>query len=286
MRKYLGSKKLGRELEKPVYQFLTNEELEEAREEMRKKALEKLQMPPVMEERNLLGQVLERDPQLTGFDTCKYVFTDITFGVPDRSRLITVRDPDGTLRMANRDEQDRLNESYFPRKLRKHYVPQMFEPENLEKLLGPEKYEYILDRNCLQFEPDNAIYIKVAETVYQHVNQTKNFDSLHSTRHFGPLMFYLTWTKQLDESIVHFIRKDSVDDAAAAITLHTKIHQDSRLNSMPEAKSCGAEDLVRLFAKYDSVKSSKISMALDKLIEVKEMNKRTKSDILESHGAT
>jgi hypothetical protein len=30
--------------------------------------------------------------------------------------------------------------------LRRHYDPPMFEPENLEKILGPEKYEYVLDR--------------------------------------------------------------------------------------------------------------------------------------------
>ena len=38
-------------------------------------------MPPVMEERNPLGRVLEKDEQLVGFDTCKYIFTDITYGV-------------------------------------------------------------------------------------------------------------------------------------------------------------------------------------------------------------
>ena len=64
---------------------MTEEELQEAREEARMKADRKLQMTPVMEERDSTSsETLELDPQLAGFDTCKYVFTDITFGVPDR----------------------------------------------------------------------------------------------------------------------------------------------------------------------------------------------------------
>ena len=38
---------------------------------------------------------------------------------------------------------------------RTHRVPAMFEPENLEAILGPDKYEYILDRYC-SFSSGNA----------------------------------------------------------------------------------------------------------------------------------
>lgn len=64
----------------------------------------------------------------------------------DRSRIIVVREPDGTLRTSNWEEQDRLNQTYFPREGRRHYVPAMFQTENLKPILGPSKYEYILDR--------------------------------------------------------------------------------------------------------------------------------------------
>ena len=125
---------------------MTDEELQEAHEEAKSKARTKLQMPPVMEVRSSTTRVLEEDPELTGFDTCKYVFTDITDGIPDRSRIIVVREPDGTLRTCNWDEQDRLNQIYFPIEGRKHYVPQMFEDEHLKALMKPDKYEYILER--------------------------------------------------------------------------------------------------------------------------------------------
>ena len=64
-----------------------------------------------------------------------------------RSRIIVVREPDGSLRTCSWEEKDRVNQIYFPKEGRRHYTPQMFEPEQLEIILGPEKYEYILDRS-------------------------------------------------------------------------------------------------------------------------------------------
>ena len=57
-----------------------------------------------------------------------------------------VREASGELRTADWEEQDRLNQIYFPTEGRRHYTPQMFEPEHLSNILGPDKYEYILDR--------------------------------------------------------------------------------------------------------------------------------------------
>ena len=41
----------------------------------------------------------------------------------------------------------------------------MFLKEQLEELLNNDRYLYILDRNCEQFEPDNPSYIATAEAV-------------------------------------------------------------------------------------------------------------------------
>lgn len=41
-------------------------------------------MPPVLKEREPIHEVLSQDPGVKGYDTCKYVFTDITFGISDR----------------------------------------------------------------------------------------------------------------------------------------------------------------------------------------------------------
>ena len=42
----------------------------------------------------------------------------------------------------------------------------------MQRLLKEGKYEYILDRACVQFEPDNAEYIKVSlRSIYPLISQ-------------------------------------------------------------------------------------------------------------------
>lgn len=41
-------------------------------------------MPPIVPLRTDLGQVLEVDKDIIGFDNSKFVFTDITFGISDK----------------------------------------------------------------------------------------------------------------------------------------------------------------------------------------------------------
>jgi len=273
-------RKLGKDPERPIYQFMTEEELEESMAEINQKAMKKLAMPPVMEERPTATRVLEKDELLAGFDTSKYVFTDISFGISDRSRIIVVRETDGTLRTSNWDEQDRLNQTYFPRDGRRHYVPAMFETDQLKTILEPSKYEYVLDRNCLQFEPDHPIYIRTCNTVYDHINEHRNFDSLHSTRHYGPMVFNFCCNKQLDELLAHLIWNDRLEEATDSIKLYLRIHQDCKMNTT-DLSSCSKEELVRTFAKYESLKAGKVHMALEKLLE----SKQTTETILSGHGA-
>lgn len=52
--------------------------------EVKEKAKEKLQMPPIVPLRTDLGQVLDVDRDLIGFDNSKFLFTDITFGISDK----------------------------------------------------------------------------------------------------------------------------------------------------------------------------------------------------------
>lgn len=55
-------------------------------------------MPPVMDERQPVNKVLDSDPAIKGYDNVKLVFTDITYGVHDRDRIMVIREPDGVLR--------------------------------------------------------------------------------------------------------------------------------------------------------------------------------------------
>jgi len=259
--KVFRPRKEGKTIQRSVYQFVTTDELKALQDEYLQKAEEKLQMPPAMEERDPKGRVLEKDALLTGFDNSKLVFTDITYGVPDRERLIVVRDLDGTLRTADWEEQDRINLTYYPRDDKKHYTPAMFEPENLQPLLRPEKYEYILDRNCSQFEPDHPLYIRTAEIVYNHVNENNNFRSLETTRHFGPMLFYLCWNRQIDNALVHKILDKKLDSAVNILKLYQVITNDKCFDIVENEKQS-----IMNFAKSSAAKrGQKVIMSLEKL---------------------
>jgi small subunit ribosomal protein S22 len=60
------------------------------------------------------------------------MFTDITYGIHDRDRVIVVREPDGLLREASGDERDRLNQVYFPKEGRTIKPPPLFDIETLQ----------------------------------------------------------------------------------------------------------------------------------------------------------
>merc|ERR1719412_362229 len=127
--------KLGQSIAAPKYQFLTDQELKKAQEKVKQTAKVLLQMPPAMKERDTTDEILDDDNALAGYDSAKLVFTDITYGIHDRDRLIVVREPDGELRKAKGDERDRFNQIYFPRPGRKVYVPAMFKGKTLDELL-------------------------------------------------------------------------------------------------------------------------------------------------------
>ena len=148
-------RKLGTRLQAPDYKLLTDEELQQVIAETEEKANKNLKMPPLLKERDTRVKILARNPELQGFDTAKYIFTDITPGLSDvvsffyrnvffnailiysfmsalQKRTVVTRDPDGVLREASWDEKQRVCEIYFPRHGREMEVPKMFEDENLQ----------------------------------------------------------------------------------------------------------------------------------------------------------
>lgn len=119
----------------PQYKFMTDKQLKEVMELTEQKVERRLQMPPVIKRRSSISKVLSKDPAIQGYDTAKLVITDISFGVENHDRLIAVREPDGTLRHADWDERQRMNQIYFPVKGREVVTPKMFENEYLEVII-------------------------------------------------------------------------------------------------------------------------------------------------------
>jgi len=214
-------------LEKPVYKLLTTEQLEQEQESAAQRMRQNLQMPPYMNPRKPPGAPLSIDPDLAHFDTSKFVFSDITFGLKDRERVVTVRDIDGNLRNAPWDVKERMNQIYNPREGRKVVTPAMFKEANLERMMKEKKYQYVLDRACCQFEPDDPDYVRSTRRVYSAVDSAQDYDTLWSTRHFGPMAFYLVWHHQVDGLLAHMLETEKLQDAADLVGLYTIVHPDS-----------------------------------------------------------
>lgn len=86
--KVFHNRKLGQRLEPPKYELLTEQELNKVMAEMEMKLKTKLQMPPLVKERDQINNILSRNPEIQGFDNSKYVFIDISQGVSDRVSIL------------------------------------------------------------------------------------------------------------------------------------------------------------------------------------------------------
>lgn len=216
-------------LDRIVYKYLTDKQLKEEQEKTIERGQAKLQMPPVLAEAKENIEILEKDDMLSGFSKSKHLFIDISLGIPIRDRLIVARDVDGTLRTATLDEKRRMRQIYFPISGKELVMPKMFEEKHLEKILERNDYEFILDRACIQFEPDEQDYIRITHRTYEHIDQTNLFDILRSTRHFGPMSFYFVWYKKIDRLLNDMIRRDLINDAVSLLRLYSIVHPDSKI---------------------------------------------------------
>ncbi|XP_041377845.1 28S ribosomal protein S22, mitochondrial-like isoform X2 [Gigantopelta aegis] len=248
-------------LSTPKYKLLTDEELSELQADSAQRMKKKLQMPPFMNPREPINEVLSHDPEIEAFDTSKLVMTDITFGMSSRRRLIVVRETDGTLRKASWDERDRLNQSYFPREGCSFVVPPLFQEENLERLLTKEKYVYVLDRACVQFEPDHPEYVRVTRRTYEHIDDHHNYEILRSTRHFGPMAFYYAWMQKIDYLLVDMIQRALILDGASLVRLYHILNPDCQ--SAHETNSQTADlDLIKIFCHTDARHKGQLELAI------------------------
>lgn len=239
------------------------------------RATEKLQMPPILKAREPIDEVLSKDADLKGLNRNRLVFTDITFGISDRDRYILVREPDGTLRKASWEERQRCLQIYFPEDGRKLRMPKMFEENYLEDVLNEERYEYVLDRACIQFEPDDPHYIRVVGRTYAHIDSNKKYDMLRSTRHFGGMVFYLTWHRKMDYLMVDMLQRDLLKDAIQLVLLHNILHPDSETATAviyQEVKTL--IDLIKTYVAKDAKHKGEIELALQSYEEehTKEMD--------------
>jgi len=249
--KKIFRQRTNKNMDRIVYKFLTDKQLEEEKRKTIERGRAKLQMPPILSEAKENVEILEKDEMLNEFSSSKHLFIDISLGVPIRDRLIVARDVDGTLRTATLDEQRRMRQIYFPVPGRELIQPKMFEEKHLEKILERRDYEFILDRACVQFEPDENDYLRVTHRTYEHIDQTYSYDLLRSTRHFGPMAFYFTWFKKIDRLLNDMIQRDLMNDAVSLLQLYGILHPESKVANY-QFQDAHSTDLIQAFINDES----------------------------------
>nr|XP_009939449.1 PREDICTED: 28S ribosomal protein S22, mitochondrial [Opisthocomus hoazin] len=225
-------------------------------------AKEKLIMPPVLNEREPIDDVLAEDKFLEGMETTKYVFTDLTYSVPHRERFIVVREPNGVLRKATWEERDRMIQIFFPKEGRRVIPPVVFKDEHLVTVFQQDRHEDILNMCVAQFEPDSPDYIRVHHRTYDDIEKHAKYDLLRSTRHFGGMVWYLVNRKRTDGLLIDMIHRDLLDDATSLITLYHMLHPECQSAKEAKAGNLQGADLIKVFAKTESQKEGYIQLAL------------------------
>nr|XP_005006765.1 28S ribosomal protein S22, mitochondrial isoform X1 [Cavia porcellus] len=250
------------ELKPPTYKLMTQAQLEEATRKAVQAAKVRLKMPPVMEERAPINDVLAEDKILEGTETAKHVFTDISYNIPHRERFIVVREPSGTLRKASWEERDRVIQVYFPKEGRKVLPPVIFKEENLMTMYNRDRHVDVLNLCVAQFEPDSAEYIKVHHQTYEDIDKHGKYDLLRSTRHFGGMAWYFVNKKKIDGLLIDQIQRDLIDDATSLVQLYHMLHPDGP--SAQEAREQVADriHLIKVFAKTEAQRGAYIELAL------------------------
>uniref|UniRef100_A0A2M4AQ95 Putative mitochondrial 28s ribosomal protein s22 n=1 Tax=Anopheles triannulatus TaxID=58253 RepID=A0A2M4AQ95_9DIPT len=215
------------------YRFMTDDQLRQELVQSINHAQQMLQMPPVVQAQEDTCRIVSKDGALKALSTAKFVFTDITYGLKNSQRSIVVRHPDGTLQEAPYEMRKRLNQIYFPLNGRSIHTPPMFQEPYLQQLLESGRYEFVLDRACVQYEPYEQEYHQLTARVYQHVNESRAFDTLRSTRHFGPFVFFLAWHKLVDDLLLDMLKKDYLRNGVELIALLSTLHGNEQQQQVP-----------------------------------------------------
>ncbi|XP_034241124.1 28S ribosomal protein S22, mitochondrial [Thrips palmi] len=264
--KVFEPRKEGQELAPAELKFLTEEELEEARQKAAETSIYYLQLPPVLQAHQETVEILSKDPELQGLEESKILAIDISFGVPDRERLIVARDLDGTLRHASREERSRMIQTYFPDPSRTLEPPALFSPKNLLSLLERSEFEFILDRACAQFEPDDVEYVSITSQTYDYIEENGKFEYLVGTRHYGSLAFYLAFYGKLDRFLNHCISSRRIEDAVSAVNVFYLCRPsivDYKKPSSPDDS-----DFIKAYITSHAKEKGTLSMTLNAYLEL------------------
>nr|CAG4648809.1 EOG090X0AW0 [Polyphemus pediculus] len=220
-------------------------------------------MPPLLQAREPINKILASNPEIQGYDDATYVFTDISYGLSNRARKIVARDPDGVLREASWEEREKMCQIYFPAPGKKLDMPKMFLDNHFKDCILRGDYEFILDRACAQFEPDDPEYIRVTRTTYDSIDERRAYGIIQSTRHFGPMVLHLVLSKKMDDLMFYFISENDLNAGADLVRLFRTVESISS-----NVDLTNDSQLVEDYIKKHSLKKPILELAWETYLEI------------------
>ena len=143
------------------------------------------------------------------------------------------------------------------------------------------EFEFVLDRACLQFEPDDPEYHRITKEVYSYVNKLRKFDALRSTRHFGPLAFQLAWENNIDTLLLELIESENIEEAGQLVRLYHKLQPDAKSGQVEIENDL---QLVKVYVQLDSSDRHMLSGVILKYEKMYKEKQRMERGIMKAHG--
>ncbi|KII61731.1 28S ribosomal protein S22, mitochondrial [Thelohanellus kitauei] len=138
-----------------------------------------------------LNVIIQKSPELKGYDSSRYVFTDVSPSKTSKDRTILVRHQDGSLKLAPWDVRERINIVYFGSDSDMYPPPKFISSEKLLKeALKLDKHLYILNYALSTCSPDSPNYIKVLEVIFRDIIFKKKYSLIEMTPFFGPFIYF------------------------------------------------------------------------------------------------
>lgn len=135
----------------------------------------------------------------------------------------------------------------------------------------------------MQFEPDDPDYQMVTHKVYEDINIKKHFDTLRSTRHFGPMVFYLVWMNNIDNLLCEMIESSRIKDAVLLIRLYHKIHATTK-SAVEQCNDLDDMEFIMHYARLDSSKRGTIEKLLQSYKEIQKEHQIVEEGVKKAHG--
>ena len=104
----------------------------------------------------------------------------------------------------------------------------------------------LLNKACVQFEPNDPDFIRVTHRIYDYVNESRDYAMLSSTRFFGPMVFYLAWYKKLDNLVAYFLNEANISDCVDVIRLYRILHDKHDATKQPSTSTTSDLDLIKV----------------------------------------